>query len=84
MFVVVFCPQNSTKPDGLWGLINDCDVLLWISMGIHMICIDAKYTTTLYWIQRVDIVFCVLDTVKTALNSNVCNYCTVVCNSWYE
>jgi hypothetical protein len=56
----------------------------YVSMGIHMICIDAKYTTTLYWIQRVDIVVCVLDTVKTALNSNVCNYCTVVCNSCYE
>lgn len=44
-----------------------------VSMGIHMICIDAKYTTTLYWIQRVDTVVCVLGTVKTALNSNVCN-----------
>ena len=37
-----------------------------------------KYTATLYWIQRVDIVVCVLDTAKTALNSNVYNYCTVV------
>jgi hypothetical protein len=51
-----------------------------VSMGIHMMCIDAKYRTVLYWIQRVDIVVCELDTVKTDLNSNVCNYCTAVCN----
>ncbi len=54
-----------------------------ISIGIHMICIDAKYTNSVLD-ARVDIVVCVLDTVKTALNSNVCNYCTVVCNRSYK
>lgn len=43
-----------------------------------------KYTATLYWMQIVNIVGSGLVTLKTALNSNVCNYCTVVSNSCYK
>jgi hypothetical protein len=47
-----------------------------------MICIDVKYSTSLYWIQRVDMVVCFLDTVKTAFNSNICIYW--ICIIYYK